>query len=140
MSGSLLPISWIYSSAMKLRNLYYDRSEKSSQKFDKPIVSVGNLTMGGTGKTPVISALVEWCLSNNIKPGIVSRGYKGHFEGPQRVDFKLSENPAYYYGDEPTMLAKIHQEVPVYVCPKRTTAVEALLAENQVDIVLADLL
>ena len=66
-----------YRAVVTLRNVAFDRGWRKIHRVDIPTISIGNITLGGTGKTPTVVWLIEWLLAHNIKPAIVSRGYKG---------------------------------------------------------------
>lgn len=132
----LTPLSWIYKTGMKFRNWSFEQGLSRVEKLSVPVVSVGNLTIGGTGKTPVVADLVQWSLDQGISVGVVSRGYKGDFGQVQRVP--ADPNQAVFCGDEPTMLARRFPEVPIYVHPDRILAGQTLIKDHQVDWILAD--
>ena len=71
----LIPLSWIYGLMIWIRNYLYNIGLLKSVSFDIPIISIGNITMGGTGKTPMVIYLARLLQRNGCKPGIVSRGY-----------------------------------------------------------------
>ncbi len=98
------------------------------------MVSVGNLTVGGTGKTPLIGHFLQWASEQNLKVGVVSRGYGARFEGCQVV--RAGEPPV--FGDEPQMLANQFPGVPIYVDPDRVRAASRLVEDHSVDLLLAD--
>lgn len=75
-SAALLPFSWIYGLALRGRNLYYDRTAGAVHRAGVPVISVGNLTVGGTGKTPLVIELVRRLSQLGRKPGILTRGYR----------------------------------------------------------------
>lgn len=133
-SSALRPLSWIYDKATWLRNRSFDQGVLPSVKVNVPVVSVGNLTAGGTGKTPVIEFLVRHCLTKGIRPGIVSRGYKGEFKGIHEVELLSGA----YYGDEPTMIKTHFPDVPFFVGGDRVQAAQGLLQKHSVDLLLAD--
>lgn len=97
----------LYSGAVRLRNRFYERAG-ASRRADLPVISVGNLTVGGTGKTPVVAWLAEHLLSLGLKPAIVSRGYAGRSgRGPLLVsDGAGPQCPPAVSGDEPYLLAQ----------------------------------
>ncbi len=100
-----------------------------------PVIVVGNITVGGTGKTPVVIALVDYLQERGIRVGVVSRGYGGAARAaPDWVD---SSSDAGRCGDEPLL---IHRRTgcPCVVAPSRADAVRALLARASVDIILSD--
>ncbi len=135
-SGSWLcaPLGVVYSSLAGLRTQLYSQGLLKSSQLSVPVVSVGNLTVGGTGKTPLVAQLLHWAQERGLRVGVVSRGYGSRFEGTQRV--RPGDPPL--FGDEPQMLANQFPEVPVYVDPKRVRAAEVLLRDQQVDLILAD--
>ena len=105
------PLSWAYGGAVKVRNGLFDFGVMPSSDFNVPVVSVGNITAGGTGKTPVIQYLIEKTLEKGLKPGVVSRGYGGNYSGVQEVDEKQIE-AAKLYGDEPVLTKSKFPSVP----------------------------
>ncbi len=128
-------LSFAYSAVMHVRNMLYDAQLIETHKFAVPVVSVGNLTWGGTGKTPIICELVRWSLEQGFKPAVISRGYKGQFKGVLRVPI---DGEASVYGDEPAMMAKRFGSVPVYVGGDRVAVMKELLAKESVQIIFAD--
>ena len=99
-----------------------------------PVVVVGNITAGGTGKTPLVIWLVRWLAARGMKPGVVSRGYGGNARQPTLV---AAETPAVLCGDEAAMVAR-RTGAPVAVAADRVRAVQLLLASADVDVVIAD--
>jgi tetraacyldisaccharide 4'-kinase len=99
-----------------------------------PVIVVGNLTVGGTGKTPLVIALVQWLQSRGLRPGVVARGYGGRAPAYPRI-VEADADPA-ETGDEP-LLVRRRTGVPVVVDPDRVAATRCLL-EQGVDIVVAD--
>ena len=96
---------------------------------------VGNITVGGTGKTPLVAWLVEWLRARGFKPGIVSRGYGGTATvWPQNVT--ASSDP-HVVGDEAVLLAQ-HTHCPMVVAPQRVAAVTKLLNDHDCDVVISD--
>ena len=71
----LIPMSWLYGCIIWVRNQFYNLGWIKILSFNKPIISVGNITSGGTGKTPLVIYLAQLMLRNGKKPGIISRGY-----------------------------------------------------------------
>lgn len=107
---------------MRLRRLLYARGVFSSVRLPVPVVSVGNLTFGGTGKTPTVAWLAREIAKRNRKPGILSRGYGGGPEG----------------NDEGRMLAQALPGVPHEQNPDRVTGGRALLERHGVDAIVLD--
>lgn len=131
----LKPFSFIYAQIIRFRNYLYDTRRFNTVNFKTPIVSVGNITMGGTGKTPLLCELLRWALEKNLRPAVVSRGYRGHYVGVQRVH---PDSDAKTFGDEPVMISNLFKNVPIYVGRDRSEAVTALLADEKVDVIFAD--
>ena len=106
-----------------------------SESFNKPIIVVGNLSVGGTGKTPFISSLVEYLKSRQFSVGIVSRGYGANIKiFPHQIS---PDDTAEAVGDEPLMQAR-KLNVPIVISPNRAQAVNYLLSKNNVDVVISD--
>lgn len=126
----------LYSLAMRLRASLYTRGMLASTKLPLPVISVGNLTMGGTGKTPMVIYLSR-LLAKYHRPGIVSRGYGGRSRQPINLvsDGKEIFLSPHEVGDEPVLLAQALPGVPVLTSRKRANG-GAYLAEHG----LADLL
>lgn len=131
----LRPVELLFRILIAMRKLLYKTGILASYKTDKPLVVVGNITVGGTGKTPVVMALVEYLQSIGFKPGVVSRGY-GASGGlfPHRVS---EGSTAADCGDEALQLF-LRTGCPCVVAPRRADAVKALLRQAQVDVILSD--
>jgi tetraacyldisaccharide 4'-kinase len=100
-----------------------------------PIIVVGNITVGGTGKTPMILWLIEHCRARGLKVGVVSRGYGAR---PPQIPWRVrAEQSAAEAGDEPLMIVR-RSGVPLMIDPDRSSAVRALLAEEPLDLILCD--
>jgi len=130
----LRPLESLYRAVVGRRRAAYEMRIDSSRSTRVPVIVVGNITVGGTGKSPLTAWLVNHLSENGWNPGIVSRGYGGtskHY--PLSV---TSSTPPSEAGDEPVMLAA-QTGVPVAVDPQRPRAV-ALLADQGCDIVVSD--
>ena len=99
-----------------------------------PVLVVGNLTVGGTGKTPLVLAIVEHLLAQGMRPGVVSRGYGRRSRGLRRVS---AESNATEVGDEPVLIAR-RTGVPVAVAERRVEAARLLLAKGEASVIVAD--
>jgi tetraacyldisaccharide 4'-kinase len=134
-SFALLPLAALYCVVVALRRGLYRLHILRAKPLPVPVIVVGNITVGGTGKTPLVVWLAEWLRGNGFRPGIVARGYRGRATSwPQAV--RPESDPA-LVGDEPVLLARA-TGVPVMVGPDRVGAALALLAQNDCDVVLSD--
>ena len=102
--------------------------------WNVPILVVGNLTVGGSGKTPLVIELARGLRARGWRPGVVSRGYGGISKGPTTV---TAATDPFLVGDEPVLIAR-EAQVPVVVARKRAKAVDRLLQETEVNLVIAD--
>lgn len=128
----------IYSGVMHLRNYLYKKNILKSFKLDCPVVSVGNISVGGTGKTAVVDHLLTQLQSEGIKVGVVSRGYKGKYKHTSEVNLKTA-HASYKFGDEVCMIKWKHPDVPIYVGKKRYNAGAELLKKYpETQLILAD--
>lgn len=131
----LSPLSWIYRGIVSLRGLAYAKGILPVARFPVPVVVVGNLTVGGTGKTPLVIALCHALKAKNFHPGVVSRGYRGRSaRWPRQVHPDSDPDEV---GDEALILAR-HSDCPVVVGPDRVAAARFLLQNAACDIVLSD--
>ncbi|MDG1163902.1 MAG: tetraacyldisaccharide 4'-kinase [Porticoccaceae bacterium] len=133
----LRPLSWLFDRSVTLRRRRL-QAKFQGAAFAVPVAVVGNISVGGSGKTPFIIALVKALATKGIVVGIVSRGYGGRAKA-----YPLSVSPDTKVddcGDEPRLLALelAHLNCPIVVDPKRVAAVQHLLASHSVDIVLSD--
>ena len=131
--------SRIYGAAVDLRNAAYDNGWLRSSALPVPVISVGNITAGGTGKTPVVERLVEYCLSTSRKPAVISRGYKRDTKGSTVVsDGRGNIVDARSGGDEPVQIAKKFPDVVVIADARRLRGCRRAIAEFGCDIILLD--
>ncbi|MDX3775181.1 tetraacyldisaccharide 4'-kinase [Chromatiaceae bacterium AAb-1] len=130
----LLPLSWLYWVVIRLRAWAYRTGMKQSYRVNVPVIIVGNITVGGTGKTPFTLWLCDYLQQQGLRPGIISRGYGAEVSAPKQVDAGAAASEV---GDEPLLLAQ-RSGCPVVVCRNRVAAAEYLLAHNQADIIISD--
>lgn len=131
----LLPVSWLFVALVCVRRWLYRRGWLASVRLPVPVVVVGNITVGGSGKTPLALWLVARLTVAGRRPGIVSRGYRGSITGVAEVG--VDDDPA-RVGDEPLLLAR-RAGCPVFVGADRVAAARALLAAHpECDIVVSD--
>lgn len=132
----LLPFSWIYASVMAVRNWLYEVGIQTSARFPVPLISVGNLRVGGTGKTPHVAWVVRELQKLAEHPAIVSRGYGRRTKGYRAVS---ANSTAAEVGDEPLQhFLDFHGLVPVVVSEDRRVGLAHLLTEQQPSVILLD--
>ena len=133
----LWPLSWIYSWILRIRKLMGDLGLSNHQPAPVPIIIVGNIRVGGTGKTPIVIALAQRLSELGWKPGIISRGYGSVQISPTQVH---SDSDPMQVGDEPVLIAKrTHDQFPVWVFPKRQQSIKALLGHSpDVNVIISD--
>jgi len=112
------PLTWLYAQVIAHRNARYDRGQAEVLRLRRPVISVGNLSVGGSGKTPFVQMLGRWLAERGIAYDILSRGYGRKTKGVLRVD---PAGPADDFGDEPLLLART-LGVPVFVGEDRHAA------------------
>ena len=130
----LLPLSGLYCLITIVRRKLYQLNIKKSFAAQVPVVVIGNIVVGGSGKTPLLISLCEYVSNKGFKPGVVSRGYGGSVTGVKQVSH---HDTAEQVGDEPLMIFQ-RTNVPVVVGADRVSAIHHLLANNQCDIVFSD--
>lgn len=131
-------LSLVYRSLLNLRNIGYTLGFIKSYKAESAVISIGNITVGGTGKTPMVSWMIDFCQRNRLNPAVLTRGYKAERENEVEI---LNQETSQHkgqniFGDEPWLLFKKHPHVPFYISPNRKVA--AKLASDQVDLLLLD--
>ena len=134
----VLPLSLFYSSVIRIRNFLYSTGWRPSRGLPCAVVSVGNLTVGGTGKTPTTLWLAEELSQQGYRVAILSRGYKGTGSGPRILEpgFVQAED-SLSAGDEPVIMAQIYGQ-RVGVGKKRYDAANLVLRHTPIDVFLLD--
>ncbi len=131
----LLPFSWLFGGLVVLRRWLYRAALLRSHRLPVPVVVVGNLTVGGSGKTPLVLWLVNRLREQGWRPGIISRGYGGSDGQVRPVDASSTSS---LVGDEPLLLAR-RSGVPVFVGRDRPAVGQALLAAHpECDVIVSD--
>ena len=130
----LFPISLIYWLITWIRNLLYDYQILKSHQFSIPIIAVGNLSVGGTGKSPMIEYLIS-ILQNDYQIGLVSRGYKRKTKGLHLANKKSSVNDL---GDEPYQIYKKYHQINLAVDVNRVRAINELIKKTPSELILLD--
>lgn len=139
----LIPFSIFYSLIILIRNYFYDTGLFKSYKISKPILSIGNITTGGTGKSPFTIFLAKYFLNNNIKPSIISRGYKGKSSAIEVVfnGEGIISTPD-KCGDEPYMMASRlltnYKNFFVITGSDRVTTAEYAISKFNPEIIILD--
>ncbi len=119
----LLPFSLVYGFFINLRNIFYDTGLLKETEFSIPIISVGNLSVGGAGKTPHVEYLIQF-LNNYLDIGVLSRGYKRKTKGFRNV---LRKDTAIHSGDEPVQFKRKHPNIEVAVSESRALGIPQML-------------
>lgn len=131
----LWPLSLLFAGLSRLRGALYRSGRLPVTRLPVPVIVVGNIYVGGTGKTPLVIWLVQKLRAAGYRPGVISRGYGAHALVPQLVDAAAS---AAAVGDEPLLLAE-RCGCPVMIGRRRPAAAQALLAAfPQIDVIVAD--
>lgn len=130
----LLPLSWLFALFAALRRTLYRSGLLSTSRPAVPVVVIGNITVGGTGKTPLVLWLADQMRQRGFRVGIASRGY-GRAAGRRARIVRTDDAPS-FVGDEPLLMAR-RGVGPVAVCGRRAKAVRRLM-EEQVNLVLCD--
>ncbi len=134
MRAYLKPLSALFGAIVRTRNYLYDTRVFSSYRSKLPVISVGNIAVGGSGKTPIVAEIVRYLLQEGRKPVILSRGYGGSSREPMVVE---AESDATLVGDEPLMLYR-QLQCPVVIARRRKEG--AMLIEERAlgDVIVLD--
>ena len=133
----LLPFSWLYGFGVGFRNMLFEMGILKSRSYTVPVISVGNITVGGTGKTPHVEYLIR-LLKDKANVAVLSRGYKRKSHGFVLAD---AETPMKMIGDEPYQMKQKFPDITVAVDSKRTRGIDHLIggeAGKDIDVVLLD--
>jgi len=131
----LLPLSVVFCMVAACRRMLYRSGLLRRCKMPVPVIIVGNISVGGTGKTPLVIAITQYLISKGFKPGVVSRGYGGRAKHwPQSV---TSDSNPEIVGDEAVLIAQ-RCHCPVSVGPDRIRAAERLVQDNACDVIVSD--
>lgn len=130
-----LPVSWLFLFLVAIRRGLYKACILPSQRLPVPVIVVGNINVGGTGKTPMVAWLVNLLKQQGYRPGVITRGYGGQAKHwPQQVH---PDSDPFIVGDEPVLLAQ-RCACPVAAAPDRVAAAKSLLQYSNCNIVVAD--
>jgi tetraacyldisaccharide 4'-kinase len=134
------PLSFAWEWVYRIRRSFFEYGVFKKNTFKVPVISVGNLSFGGTGKTPTIIWLAEWMISHGLNPVVLTRGYKGqleHSSGLLKSGQKFRLNP-FDYGDEPLMISNKMSRGAVIVGKNRAENLLKYFSEVKPDVVLLD--
>ncbi|QWE16923.1 tetraacyldisaccharide 4'-kinase [Polynucleobacter sp. AP-Nino-20-G2] len=134
----LWPLSWAYGLVNRILDLMNDLGISGRKPQSVPVIIVGNIRVGGTGKTPIVIALAERLSRMGWKPAIISRGYgAGTLSAPTPVQ---SDSDPTVVGDEPVLIAKrTKNQFPIWVYPKRVESIRALLKQDpSINVIISD--
>ena len=131
----LRPLEWLYRRVVLGKRRAFLAGEGDIYRAPVPVLVVGNVTVGGTGKTPMILWLIEHCRARGLRVGVVSRGYGAT---PPQLPWRVrADDPAGHAGDEPLLIVQ-RSGVPLVIDPQRARAVQALLEQEELDLILCD--
>lgn len=139
MKSLLLPFSWLFRAGVNLRNMAFDHAWLTTRELSCPVISVGNLTVGGTGKTPMVIYLAEKIQKMGFKPAILSRGYRR--KGKGTIVVSDGRKPPLDYtvsGDEPILMAKRLPKIPIVVDEVRLRGGTHLVRKFDPDVIILD--
>ena len=135
----VIPLAGLYALITLVRNFCYDYGFLKTLKSSIPVISVGNITAGGSGKTPLTIFLVKEAKIRGFKPGILSRGYGRNSQGLQIVhDGNKMKNTVENSGDEPFLMASLLKDVPVVVSENRVDGADRLNQDYGVNLIILD--
>lgn len=131
----LWPLEQLYRCVVQRKRANFVSGRSARYRAPVPVIVVGNITVGGTGKTPLILWLIEQCRAQGLQVGVVSRGYGA---SPAHLPWTVNaSDSAEQAGDEPLLIVQ-RSGVPLVIAPDRAAAVQQLLAEHSVDLILSD--
>ncbi len=131
----LWPLAWFFRVLTSVRRYLYQFGVLHRHALPIPVIVVGNITVGGTGKTPLVIWLANYLKRQGFRPGIISRGYGGGARyWPQ---FVRGDSDPSVVGDEPILIAR-HTKCPVAVAPKRVHSAKALMKYFDCDVIISD--
>lgn len=136
----LIPLSWLYAASIHLRNILYTHGIFKARRLPCRVISVGNIVVGGTGKTPAVIAIAKHLQREGIRVAILLRGYKRHVREKVTIvsdGEKVCASPV-ESGDEAYMMAKHLRDIPIIVGKCRYSAGQVALEHFKVDVLLLD--
>ncbi len=131
----LTPLELLFRGLSRRRREQYRSGAKSTWQAPVPVIVVGNISVGGTGKSPLVIWLINWLRGQGYTPGVISRGYRA--SPPQRPYFVTAASSAAEGGDEPVMIVR-RTAVPLVIDADRVAAAKLLLAQTRCDVIISD--
>lgn len=133
----LMPLSWFFDGVTRGRNWLFDHRVLPTHHLPCFVISVGNLSVGGTGKTPITDWIVSALEQHQTRTAVLSRGYGGHYRGRlQKVEIK--EDAVKLFGDEPVWLARQHPRAPIFVGRDRVVAGQEIVQRMKPQVLILD--
>ena len=133
----LLPISQLFKIMVQLRNKLYNIKILSTMKSKLPVISIGNIQVGGTGKTPFVITLAQQLINNNINPLIITRGYKRNTT-KQIILNHINEYSVQEVGDEPYYIKQMLSTVTIIIDHNKKKAIKKANEMNNIDCIILD--
>jgi tetraacyldisaccharide 4'-kinase len=132
----LFPFAIPYFIITEFKNFLYLTRIKRGTRFDRPVICIGNLSTGGTGKTPMIEYVIRLLKNNQISPAVLSRGYRRNTHGYLKVEITSGVKAC---GDEPLQIKQKFKDIDVAVCESRVDGIIEMVKENEaIDVILLD--
>jgi len=131
----LRPLELLFRQLSRRRRQQYQSGQRHSWTAPVPVIVVGNITVGGTGKSPLVIWLVQYLRQQGFKPGVISRGYRA--EPPTTPYFVTKASSAAEAGDEPLMIVR-RTGVALVISPDRVAAAKLLLEQTECDLIISD--
>ena len=136
---SLVPIAWVYGAVVRFRNYCYDHQLLRVWHVEVPVISVGNLTVGGTGKTPVVEYIVRYLAQKGERIAVLTRGYGRLTHGPLYIDRHRPRNLTFREtGDEAMQIALKFPEVDVLIDENRARAAKHAVHHDRASVLIMD--
>jgi len=129
----LTPFTFLFSAIVKVRRNSYLKNPKKVWRSPIPIIVVGNISMGGTGKTPLVKFIASQLSNRGFKPGLISRGYGGKYSGTLEV---TDETTFKQTGDEAQILSKLR--MPLFLDRNRSRGAKKLQEKHDIDVIISD--
>ena len=129
----LTPLTFLFSTIVKSRKNSYLKNQKKIWRSPVPIIVVGNISMGGTGKTPLVKYIAAELAKRDFKPGLISRGYGGKYSGTLEVNAETTYKKT---GDEAQILGKL--KMPFFLDKNRSRGAKKLQEKHDVDVIISD--